>query len=166
MLVAFDFDLFPFVQVHLHHLFDTTSKIQFRTSNTLQFSTKSFHRFFQLFLSLPFSFFAYPTPFCNLADSGHHSSVRINNERTRERTNFKSGCPKGRKPLGRGRRVKGWKIFPNLMSYPPVFTSFEWFSLCFIFYYWRARFLGKNSSQILSWRKIKKRIDTWVLKRE
>lgn len=82
---------------------------------------------FPFSLSLPFSSFAYPVPFCNLADPEHHPSAGIHNERTRERTNFESGCPKGRKSSGRGRRVKGRKNIPK----SSVESSIHWLQMIF-----------------------------------
>lgn len=103
-----------FAQTHTFAIFSMRRRgFDFVLRTCSDFSPSLFTDFSILFLSLPFSSFAYPIPFCNLADPEHHPSIGIHNERTRERTNFESGCPKGRKSLGRGRRVKGRKNIPK-----------------------------------------------------
>lgn len=82
--------------------------------------------------SLPYSHL--PASFCNPLDSERYPSVGIHNERTREKTNFESGCLKGRKSLGR-RRVKGRKNIPESSAESISIQRFQMIFSLSIFYH-------------------------------
>lgn len=136
----FDFVLSDFARVHLRHFPDATPSGE----NSIPYSqhapifTKSFYRFHRFPLSLfslPSSHL--PASFCNPSDSGCYPSAGIRNERTREKTNFESGCLKGRKSSGR-RRAKGRKNIPESSVESTSIHRFQMISSLSIFYHRRV----------------------------
>lgn len=120
--------LSDFARVHLRHFPDATpGRIRFRTPNTPRFLRSLFTDFTipSVFILLPSSHL--PASFCNPSDPARYPSTRIRNERTREKTNFESGCLKGRKSPGRrrGKRAEKYSwIFRRIFQHPPVSNDF------------------------------------------
>lgn len=111
---------------NLRHFPDATlARIRFRTPNTPRFLRSLFTDFTipSVFILLPSSHL--PASFCNPSDPGRYPSAGIRNERTREKTNFESGCLKGRKSSGR-RRARGRKNIPESSAES---TSIHWFQM-------------------------------------
>jgi len=97
--------------------------------------TKSFYRFYHsLCLYPPCPVPTYQSLSAIRRIQNLYPSVGIRNERTREKTNFESGCLKGWKSLGR-RRAKGRKNIPESSTESISIHPFQMIFSLSIFYH-------------------------------
>ncbi|KAL0114076.1 hypothetical protein PUN28_011411 [Cardiocondyla obscurior] len=104
--VSFYYDLYRHDSRKVHHRHFPDANVgedSIPYSQHAPIFTKSFYRFYYSFCLYPPGLFPTRQPL---------STIRRIQDRTREKTNFESGCPKGRKSSGR-RRAKERKNIPE-----------------------------------------------------